>query len=151
MPKWSQNGAKIQFSGTYFSITMPKHKSVFGLRRCGRNAYEPIPWSAQGDSKFEEKRTANKTCLESSRLHATREKYDSHWGQDGRQGGDVFWLFLPGCLHGRPQGCKDLKNLLLVHRITKMWPPELQKWAQEYPKWNLNLKSEPKSWWGAFL
>ena len=69
----------------------------------------------------------------------------------GAKAATVFGSFLPGWPHARPQGRRDLKNLLLVHRITKMWPPELQKWAQEYPKWNLNLKSEPKSWWGAFL
>ena len=69
----------------------------------------------------------------------------------GAKAATFLWSFLPGWPHARPQGRRDLKNLLLVRRITKMWPPELQKWAQEYPKWNLNLKSEPKSWWGAFL
>ena len=29
---------------------------MFGLRRRGRIAYEPIPWSAQGDPKIEEKK-----------------------------------------------------------------------------------------------
>ena len=33
-----------------------KQKSVFGLRRRVRIAYEPIPWSAQGDPKIEEKK-----------------------------------------------------------------------------------------------
>ena len=79
------------------------------------------------------------------------QKHEARWGQDGRQGRGFFYLFLPGWPHARRQGRRDLKNLLLVHRITKILPPELQKWAQEYPKWNLNLKSESKSWWGAFL
>ena len=29
---------------------------MFGLRRRGRIAYEPTPWSAQGDPKIEEKK-----------------------------------------------------------------------------------------------
>jgi hypothetical protein len=33
-----------------------KRKSEFRLRRRVRIAYEPIPWSAQGDSKIEEKK-----------------------------------------------------------------------------------------------
>ena len=42
--------------GTYFSEKVWKWKSVFGLRRRVRIAYEPIPWSAQGDQKIEEKK-----------------------------------------------------------------------------------------------
>ena len=41
--------------GSYFSEKLRKQKSVFGLRRHGRIAYEPILWSAQGDPKIEEK------------------------------------------------------------------------------------------------
>jgi len=37
-----------------------KQKSVFGLRRRVRIAYERIPWSAQGDPKTEGK---NKLCV----------------------------------------------------------------------------------------
>ena len=35
---------------------MQNRKSVFGLRRRVRIAYEPILWSAQGDPKIEEKK-----------------------------------------------------------------------------------------------
>ena len=42
--------------GSYFSETVGKRKSVFGLRRRGRIAYEPTPWSALGDPKIEEKK-----------------------------------------------------------------------------------------------
>ena len=42
--------------GSYFSEKVRKRKSVFGLRRRGRIAYEPAPWSAQGDPKIEEKK-----------------------------------------------------------------------------------------------
>ena len=41
--------------GSYFSETVRKQKSVFGLRRRVRIAYEPVPWSAQGDPKIEKK------------------------------------------------------------------------------------------------
>ena len=41
--------------GNYFLEKVQKWKSVFGLRRRVRIAYEPIPWSAQGDQKIEEK------------------------------------------------------------------------------------------------
>ncbi len=40
----------------FFSENIRKQKSVFGLRRRVRIAYEPIPWSAQGDPKIEKKR-----------------------------------------------------------------------------------------------
>jgi len=52
----SQNGAKIWSTGAYVSENMQKRKSVFGLRRRVRIAYEPIPCSAQADPKIEEKR-----------------------------------------------------------------------------------------------
>ena len=42
--------------GAYFSENFRKRKSVFGLRRRVRIAYEPILQSAQGDPKNEEKR-----------------------------------------------------------------------------------------------
>ena len=42
--------------GSYFSEKMQNWKSVFGLRRRGRIAYEPVPWSAQGDPEIEEKK-----------------------------------------------------------------------------------------------
>ena len=41
--------------GSYFSEKVRNRKSVFGLRRRVRIAYEPIPWSAQGDPKIKEK------------------------------------------------------------------------------------------------
>ena len=41
--------------GSYFLEKIKKLKSVFGLRRRVRIAYEPIPWSAQGDPKIQEK------------------------------------------------------------------------------------------------
>ena len=42
--------------GGYFSEKVQNWKSVFGLRRRGRIAYEPAPWRAQGDPKVEEKK-----------------------------------------------------------------------------------------------
>ena len=51
----SQNGPKMKTLGSYFSENVQNWKSVFGLRRRGRIAYEPILWSAQGDPKIEEK------------------------------------------------------------------------------------------------
>jgi len=50
-----QNGAKIWSAGAYFSENMQKRKSVFGLRRRVRIAYEPIQRSAQGHPKIKEK------------------------------------------------------------------------------------------------
>ncbi len=46
----------MRSSGSYFLEKMRKWKSVFGLRRRVRIAYEPIPWSAQGDPKSKKKR-----------------------------------------------------------------------------------------------
>ena len=42
--------------GSHFLEKVWKWKSVFGLRRRVRIACEPIPWSAQGDQKIEEKK-----------------------------------------------------------------------------------------------
>ncbi len=56
--KCLQNGSQMRSFGTYFSEKVWKWKSVFGLRRRVRIAYEPIPWSAQGDQKIEEKKQA---------------------------------------------------------------------------------------------
>ena len=42
--------------GSYFLENVRNQKSVFGLRRRGRIAYEPVPWSAQGNPKIEEKK-----------------------------------------------------------------------------------------------
>ena len=48
-----------------------KLKSVFGLRGRGRIAYEPIPWSAQGDPKIEEKKgcISEALCLEKTKKY----------------------------------------------------------------------------------
>ncbi len=50
-----QNGPQVRSFGTYFLEKVRKWKSVFGRRRRVRIAYEPIPWSTQGDQKNEEK------------------------------------------------------------------------------------------------
>ena len=42
--------------GSCFLEQVQKRKSVFGLRLRVPIAYEPIPWSAQGDPKIEEKK-----------------------------------------------------------------------------------------------
>ena len=47
----SPNGVNMKSVGTYFSEKTRKRKSVFGLRRRVRNAYEPVPWSAQGKNR----------------------------------------------------------------------------------------------------
>jgi len=52
----SPNGHKMKTLGNYFSEKVQNRKSMFGLRRRGRIAYEPILWSAQGDPKIEEKK-----------------------------------------------------------------------------------------------
>ena len=54
--KLTQNGPKVTSFGSCFLEAVRKWKSVFGLRRRVRIAYEPILWSAQGDPKIEEKR-----------------------------------------------------------------------------------------------
>ena len=51
-----QNGPNVTSFGSCLSKAVQKWKSVFGLRRRVRIAYEPILWSAQGAPKIEEKR-----------------------------------------------------------------------------------------------
>ena len=50
LPKWSQ----YEVFGTYIPERVRKQKSVFGLRRRVRIAYEHLPWNAQGNPKIEE-------------------------------------------------------------------------------------------------
>ena len=52
LPKWTQN----EVFWKLFLENMRKRKSAFRLRRRVRIAYEPLLWSAQGDSKIEEKK-----------------------------------------------------------------------------------------------
>ncbi len=50
-PKWTH----VALFGQFFKEKIRKPKSVFGLRRRVRIAYEPIPWNAQCDPKLKEK------------------------------------------------------------------------------------------------
>ena len=52
----SQNGANMKSFDSYFPARVRKQKSVFGLRRRVRIAYEHLPWNAPGDSKIEDKK-----------------------------------------------------------------------------------------------
>ena len=54
--KGLQNETKMKSFGSYLLEKVWKRKSVFGLRRRVRIAYEPILWNAQGDPKIEEKK-----------------------------------------------------------------------------------------------
>ena len=50
-----QMDPKMEAFGSYLSEKMQNRKSVFGLRRRVRIAYEPIPYNAQGGPKVDEK------------------------------------------------------------------------------------------------
>ena len=80
----SQNEPKIRSVGSYFSENVRNRKSVLGLRRRGRIAYEPIPWNAQGDPKIEDKKGHISEPL------FLGEKYKKHekWIPKGLQKGD---------------------------------------------------------------
>ena len=60
--------------GSYFLEKVWKWKSVFGLRRRGRIAYAPIPWSTQGDPKIEEKKEHISEALFLSKKYKKYEK-----------------------------------------------------------------------------
>ena len=49
-----QNESKMKAFGSNLLEKVWKRKSVFGLRRRARIAYEPIPSSAQGDPQIEQ-------------------------------------------------------------------------------------------------
>ena len=70
LPKWTPN---IVFLKPCFR-TKWKWKSVFGLRRRVRIAYEPIPGSAQGDKKNEEKQQPISGPLFFSKKQETLQK-----------------------------------------------------------------------------
>ena len=70
-PKWPQN----ESYGELFSRKSVKMKRAFGLRRRVRIAYEPIPWSAQGDQKNEGKTpTYFRTALFSKKIGHVQKK-----------------------------------------------------------------------------
>ena len=52
----SHDGANMKSFETYFPERVRKQKSVFGLRRRVRIAYEHLPWNAQGEPNIEETR-----------------------------------------------------------------------------------------------
>ena len=74
----------------------------------------------------------------------TRLPLRSRWAPRRRRFLVISPWVAPCAATGAQRSQKPVAGLI----ITKMWPPELQKWAQDYPKWNLNLKSETKSLWG---
>ena len=54
-PKMTSKWTQFAFFREPFLRKMRKLKSVFGLHRRGRIAYEPIPWNAQCDPKLKKK------------------------------------------------------------------------------------------------
>ena len=70
---------------------------MFGLRRRGRIAYEPIPWSAQGEPTIEEKTVRNSEPL---CLGKHFKKYEK-WIPKGLQKGEfISGLALLGAVLG---------------------------------------------------
>ena len=76
------------YFGSHFWEKMWKRKNVFGLRRRVRIAYEPIPWSAQGDPQIEEKKgrisepcfLAKKLKKSKKELHKVSKRVKGNWG-----------------------------------------------------------------------
>ena len=138
--KCLQNGSQMRSFGTYFSEKVWKWKSVFGLRRRVRIAYEPIPWSAQGDQKNEGKTpTYFRTPLFSKINENVQKKVST------RCPNVVVYLggFAPWGTFGAP-------SWFLIRKVSPQRPPKcprdrkkVQKWTHGTPKWPQGLKNTP--------
>ena len=129
-------------SGCYFSENVRKLKSVFGLRRRGRIAYEPIPKSVQSFPKVKINKDVFQvhTCLHQK--HKTMWKNTSEMSQ-------TRWVYIGG---GAPWGTFGIPVSFLtrkVHpkcsksdpKVTKLTPkvvPKWYKWFQNRQNLNLN-------------
>ena len=107
---------------------------MFGLRRRGRIAYEPTPWSAQGDPKIEEKK---EYISEASSLGEKYKKYEKMTPK-GLQKGDFETGETPlGAIMGHvwcPKSFSDSKNepvappkCLQGPKITQKMTPKVGK------------------------
>ena len=70
----------------------------------------------------------------------TRLPLRSRWAPRAR----TFLLISPWAPPGAATGAQRSQNLFLAPKIINIWPPELHKWTQDYPKLRLDLKSEPR-------
>ena len=68
---------------------------MFGLRRRVRIAYEPIPWSAQGDQKSEEKKQPISEPLFLATNYKNIQKRDPKGLQKVPKCSSLFWGFCP--------------------------------------------------------
>ena len=120
--------------GSYFSEKIQNWKSVFGLRRRGRIAYEPIPWNAQGDPKIEEKK---EHISEALFLNKKCKKYEK-WAPKVLQKGEEISRVAPlGAVLGHvwcPKPFSDPKNEPIAPPKCLQGPKTTQKMTPEVEK-----------------
>ena len=120
--------------GSHFLEKVWKWKSVFGLRRRVRIAYEPILWSAQRDQKNEEK----KQPISEPLFFAKNTKTFKKWAPKGLQKGDFISGMAP---LGAPLEPKvDFWCKKRTHSAPKVLPGT-EKCFKNDPKW---AKNDPK-------
>ena len=127
--------------GNYFSEKVQNWKSVFGLRRRGRIAYEPTPWRAQGDPKIEEK----KEHISEPLFLAKKCKKSKKLAPKCLQKGEGISVVAPlGAVLGHvwcPKPFFDPQNEPIVlpkclqePKITQKMTPDVEKWLEKLSK-----------------
>ena len=128
----------MRSSGSYFLEKMRKWKSVFGLRRRVRIAYEPIPWSAQGDPKSKKKRDIFQNRFFSNKKMKMYEKRAPKGPQMGEFISGVSAL-------GHSWGTFGAPVRFLTLKMSPKCPQELQITPKVNPKKPKSAKSYLKS------
>ena len=110
---------------------------MFGLRRRGRIAYEPIPWSAQGDPKIEEKKGHISEAFFLSENYKKYKRYEKIAPKGLQKGDPETGKTHLGAVLGHvwcPKQFSDLKNEPIAspkcfqgRKITPKMTPKVKK------------------------
>ena len=125
--------------GSHFLEKVWKWKSAFGLRRRVRIAYEPIPWSAQGDQKIEEEKQA---ISEPLFLAKTTEIFKQR-APKGLQKGDFISGVAPLGAPLEPKA--DFWFKKWAHSAPKVLPGTEKCFKNDPQRANTDPKSDPES------
>ena len=127
-----QNEPTMRSVGSHFLEKVWKWKSVFGLLRRVRIAYETIPWSAQSDQKVEEK----KQPISEPLFLAKNENIQKKSSKRSPKG----WVYFRG---GASWGTFGAPSWFLIQKVSPQRPQSvpsdpnmLQKWSQKGQKWS---------------
>ena len=124
---------------------MRKRKCVFGPRRRVRIAYEPIPWSAQGDPKIEEKKGHISEAIFLGEIY---KKYENMAPKSLQKGDPETGKTHLGAVLGHvwcPKQFSDLKNEPIASPKCFQGRKITQKITPKVNTYSKNVKKGPPS------